>query len=103
MGFDKLCYKCKRIYRGEGYNGVCTAYCYARPYAEDVPKKKTILEPAPVDKRQQAIEKANARWLSKDYIAKDSPKHGSKRNPKFCPSMLVETDGWGKQYKACRG
>lgn len=114
MEQDKKCPACKRTYRGEGYEGLCTSSCWFTQNRPRTPLKKKenpfnqmTAKPQKVGKtpqqlREERLMKANKKWLDTPYVAEKPSK--SHIGAKIERARLYDSgSGWLKKFNAVRG
>jgi len=109
MNKNNTCIICSRIYRGEGYQGVCTSECYwkdqyAKKYKKPIRKKRQFkyLKGSEKPKEPKAT-KANARWI-KDEKSEPKTREEKNRISALLTNKHVRHAEWtGRQYGSVRG
>lgn len=104
MPREKTCSNCLRIYRGSGYNEVCTRDCYfkyeyARNHNKNV-RSEAVYKPK---HHIKTIEEYNSDFKNSKQKKEIDPVV-KRKNKKYLEKLHVSKDRWtGKKFQACRG
>lgn len=112
MKDDKKCPNCSRIYRGEGFQGVCTEYClfkmnnpksYANPHkitpSKYVPGRKPITE----EIRKKRIEDSNRNWIEREEPLYSKPQRENMEKLARKAAFDPGPGSWIKKFTPIRG